>query len=315
MIWIALAVTLAATFVMAGVEGALLAVSRVRARHAADSGDRQAETLVVLLERRSDLLQAAVVVNHSMAILAFTLLVIALLPWLGEWALLTAIIVALPLFLLVLELFPKTLFRRFPFLSLRRLTWLLRLLRLVDWPWRGLHRLLRRKAQIQAATRGGGVAAVTDNIVSLRLLPSTSEALLKNFAAFENRKAADLMTPLSALSALPADLPLSSALPLLDQGGYHHRPVLNDQGRVIGYFDASRVLPHVPPDRLVRLVTQPLLKARTGDPALRCLQILRKAGAPMALVVQGDEEKPVGVLYVESMLNALLDLSGKSKVK
>jgi hypothetical protein len=83
--------------------------------------------------------------------------------------------------------------------------------------------------------------------------------------------------------------------------------VMDEHGAVIGYFDAVRVSQHVPSDRLVRLVTQPLLRIKTTEPAFCCLQTLRKGGAPMALVVNGDD-RAVGVLYVDEMVDKLLEL-------
>jgi len=305
MILAALALALAAACLLAGIEAALLAVSRVRARHAADEGDRRAGVLVRLLEQRGDLLQCAVAANHAMAVTAFALLAAALRPWLGEWDLTAAVILALPVFLVGLELLPKALFRRYPFRILRRLTLLLRVLGMAAAPWRGARRMLLRSAAARQGQTTGGVAALADNIASLRILPETSVALLHGFATFGASSAGDLMTPLSSISALPADLPLGAALPVVEENAFRHHPVLDERGAVIGYFDAARLSRHVSADRLIRLFTQPLIRVRAADPALRWLQVLRKSGAPVALVLDGGE-KAAGVLYLDALLDALL---------
>ena len=307
MVWAAWVLCFAVAVVLAGVEAALLAVSRVRARHAADEGDAKAARLVTLLEQRGELLQAAVTANHALSITAFLLLVWGLEPSCGMWSLGLAMAIVLPLYLVGLELLPKSFFRRFPFRSLRRLTWLLSILRVAYLPWRLVSRHFRWMPEATDRSASGGVSALADIISSMRLLPTLAVGLLQSFAKFERTTASQLMTSLLDVTGLPADLPLSTAIPLVARSPHGHLPVLNDRGEVIGFFDLARVTPQASPDRLVRLFTQPLIRVRADQPALQCLQTLRRAGTPLALVMQSSgAEKPVGLLHLEVLLDAVL---------
>ncbi|HYF36529.1 MAG TPA: DUF21 domain-containing protein, partial [Prosthecobacter sp.] len=119
---ILLLVSLALSFALSGLESAVIAVSRVRVRHAAGAGDRRAAQLLPLVEDREALLGAITVANHITNLTAFFIIAWKCVHVSGPWGYLTAFVVALPVFLIVLEVLPKKLFRRYPFRSLRSLT-------------------------------------------------------------------------------------------------------------------------------------------------------------------------------------------------
>ena len=147
MIWMIFSVSIVMAFLLAGVESALLTVSRLRVRHAASEGDKTAVRLMSLLEHRNELVQVAIAVNHLFALAAFVSLALALSHWFGVWCILLALLIALPVFLIGLELFPKWLFRRYPFRILKRLMPLLGSLRVLAGPWLGLHRWVQSAAE------------------------------------------------------------------------------------------------------------------------------------------------------------------------
>ena len=95
MIWLLFVFCFLGASLLAGVESALLTVSRVRARHAASEGDKKAARLTVLLERRDDLVQAAIAANHLLSLLAFVCLAAKLDVWLGSWGILLSLLLAL----------------------------------------------------------------------------------------------------------------------------------------------------------------------------------------------------------------------------
>jgi putative hemolysin len=86
MSWLTLLlVSLALSFSLSGLESAVLAVSRVRVRHAAGAGDRRAARLLPLLEDRDALLGAITVANHVVNLLAFVIIASKLVNVSGGW--------------------------------------------------------------------------------------------------------------------------------------------------------------------------------------------------------------------------------------
>jgi len=314
MIWVLLILTIFAAFLFGGIESALISVSRVRARHAASEGDAKAERLAAQLERRPELLEAAMAVHHFFSMASFVIFAVICRHLWGAWGLLVAVVIAVPLFLLLLELAPKAIFRLYPFRMLRRLTGTLGLLQTTAFLWRAPGRVLHAALENNPAPSEkaeSGLDTLVNNITSLKLLPANADTLLENYAAFAPLTAADLVTPWSAISAIPADMPVSSALQLARQTNQRHHPVLGPDGNVIGFFDAAALPARLPSDRFVRQFTQPLGQISESTAALRCLQVLRKSGVPMALVTNSGP-RPSGVVTLSSLVSRILNLPKKT---
>lgn len=307
MIWPCILFCCAAAALLAGIQSALLAVSRVRVRHAAEVGDKLAGKLAVMLERRNELLKATVVANHVFSIAAFALLTMTLDRWAVKWSIAAASALVLPVFLVLFDLLPKSFFRRYPFRLLKRFIFVLFVLQIIALPWRLLGLLTGKVSSSPSgnSAAASGVPALADNITSLVLLPETAASLLQSFANFRRFTAADLMKPLTKISALPASLPLSSAATIVQQSRQRHHAVLDESGAFSGYFDAAAVPPGAFGGKLVQQFVHPLIRVKTSDAALHCLQALRKASVPMALVLN-DEGQTVGLLDSVTLIGALL---------
>ncbi len=308
MMWLCFILFFGSAFLLAGIESALLSVSRVRARHAASEGDRAAEKLAVLLDHRHHLLRAAMATHHTFSIAAFLALAVICHRHFGAWGIVISVIIALPLFLIVLELAPKNLWRLFPFRMLRRCTGVLSALMLLAKPWRWLADKTQPQVQTPAAIQSqpNGVTALAENISALKLLPANASALLTIYAAFRNLNARDIADPLTATSAMPAEYPLASAMQIAMQSQRRHHPVLGEDGAIIGCLDAANLSPDMPRDRVVSQFAQPLPHGHASDSALRCLQTLRKSGSPLMLVYDANNQ-PAGLIWLDSLLALLLD--------
>jgi magnesium and cobalt exporter, CNNM family len=253
-------------------------------------------------------------VHHFFSMASFVALAVICRRAFAGWGILTAVLIGIPLLIIGLELAPKSIFRLYPFRLLRRLTFVLDALRTTAFIWRAPSRVLEaamNSATPQTQLTHGGVAVLVENITSLHLLPAAATTLLERYAVFTKLTAADLATPWKSISAVPADLPLSSVLPLARQTGRRHQPVLGADGAVFGYLNAAALPPRLPPDRFVRQYTQPLPQLPASTPALRCLQSLRKSGAPMALVTNGVSGA-AGIITLQSLLDRMLELSNRS---
>lgn len=306
MIWLLLPPCLLLAFMLSGIESALHHVSRVRVRHAAEEGDRQAARLSPLLDCRAGLIHATKVLNHMVSLTAFLLCTHALVHRFGDWGWAPALLVVLPVFLVGLKFVPKHLFRRYPFRALRRLSAPLALLRVLAGPWQWLCRFMRK-----AATDGShpdadrpGLQSLADTVTRLGVLPAPVCALVQQLASFQKQCAADLAMPLDQLTALPLDLPLAGALAVNGTTQHPWHAVLGPDGTLLGWLDMTALPAKPQSDRLVRQFMRPLLELAASDSALRCLQALRKRNEPVASVVD-SRGGIVGLVTQQALLKAL----------
>jgi len=122
------------SFVFAGIEAGLLSIDPVRLRHHVKQNRPAAVRLNRLLKRPERLLVTVLLVTNLADILALLLLTRRLVWILGSAGFFAALLIAFPIYLFVLAVFPKSLFRRFPFRALVALAGLLEVVSIVLWP-------------------------------------------------------------------------------------------------------------------------------------------------------------------------------------
>ena len=159
MIWLAILIFLLMSFTFSGIEAGILSVNRVRLRHRVKSGDKAAIKLDRLLSHPERMLVTVLLVTNLMNIFAVVLSTLKLVRLIGPAGYAVSGIVWLPVYLLGLELFPKSLFRRFPYRALAVFAELLRVTDLILSPllWIGarLHGfLIRGRRRARQAVRG-----------------------------------------------------------------------------------------------------------------------------------------------------------------
>lgn len=310
MTWLALILCLALSFMLSGLESAVLAVSRVRVRHAADGGDARARRLLPLLEDRDALIGCITVANHLTNLAAFLLIALPVVHSASVWAYALAFVLALPVFLIGLEVMPKKLFRRYPFRSMRSVSPLVHLVGLA----RPVFRAFAKPRDTDTGT-GPSEAHQTRNRDDLKALAQELTAqhqlapaathLIGRVLDYKQLRTADVMQPLSRSIALAADLPVSTALIIAREQNSTLLPVLGEGGRFSGVLDTTALPVNVPTDRLVRQHMR-TVDAFPGElPALHTLQRLRKQGRRLAIVLD-ERQHPVGLITEEHLLAPLM---------
>src|SRR5207244_12929659 len=121
MIWLVVTLCWIISFLFAGIEAGLLALDPVRLRHRAKSGDRGARRLQQMLKEPDRLLITVLLITNAADITALIILTRELVLRLGWLGYPIAVAIALPVYLFLLGVLPKSLFRRFP---LRAVVWL-----------------------------------------------------------------------------------------------------------------------------------------------------------------------------------------------
>lgn len=312
MIWLLLITCLALSFMLSGLESAVMAVSRVRVRHAASEGDRRARRLLPLLEDRDALIGCITVANHLTNLGAFLLIALPIIHRVSIWGYALAFVAALPVFLIGLEVMPKKLFRRYPFRSLRKVAPLVHLV--------GIARPLFHAFASKKQTADTGAEASSDanqargrddlktlaqELAAEHQLSPTATHLIERVLDYKKLSAADIMQPLTRSVALAAELPISTALILAREQNLTLLPVLGDIGDFIGVLDTAELPPTLPPDRLVRHHMRTLDTVPATLPALHTLQRMRKKGRRLAVVVS-ERQEPMGIITEDRLLEPLM---------
>ncbi len=310
MTWLLLLLCLALSFMLSGLESAVMAVSRVRVRHAASGGDRRARGLLPLLEDRDALIGCITVANHLTNLGAFLLVAFPVIHHASLWGYVLAFALALPVFLIGLEVMPKKLFRSYPFRSMRSISPLVHLVGLA----RPLFRAVAGKKTTDAneapsdarQTRGrDDLKALAQALAAQHQLSSNATHLIERVLDYKKLRTADLMQPLARSIAIAAEIPLSTALIIAREQNCTLLPVLGDNGSFIGLLDTTDLPAVIPPDRLVRHHMRTLDAMPASLPALHTLQRLRKSGRRLAIVVD-ERQQPLGLITEERLLEPLM---------
>lgn len=312
MIWLLLIACLALSFMLSGLEGAVMAVSRVRVRHAASEGDRRARRLLPLLEDRDALIGCITVANHLTNLGAFLLIALPIVHRVSIWGYALAFVTALPVFLIGLEVMPKKLFRRYPFRSLRKVAPLVHLVGIAR-PLFHAFASKKRPADIGSeAASDANQARGRDDLKTLaqelaaeHQLSPTATHLIERVLDYKKLSTANVMQPLTRSIALAAELPLSTALILAREQNLTLLPVLGDAGAFIGVLDTTELPAALPPDRLVRHHMRTLDTVPATLPALHTLQRMRKKGRRLAVVVD-ERQQPMGIITEDRLLEPLM---------
>src|SRR5262249_153239 len=109
------------SFLFNGIESGLLSIDPVRLRQNVKRRVPAGLQLNRLLKHPERLLATVLLVTNAADIIALLVLTSQLFRWYSYAGFLFALVIALPVYLFVLSVLPKSLFRRFPF---RALAWL-----------------------------------------------------------------------------------------------------------------------------------------------------------------------------------------------
>ena len=310
MTWLLLLFCLALSFMLSGLESAVMAVSRVRVRHAASEGDLRARGLLPLLEDRDALIGCITVANHLTNLAAFLLIAFPVIHHASLWGYVLAFTLALPVFLIGLEVMPKKLFRSYPFRSMRSISPLVHLVGLA----RPLFRVVAGKQTTDAGEipnearqiRGReDLKALAQELAAQHQLSSNATHLIERVLDYKKLSTADVMQPLARSIAIAAEIPLSTALIVAREQNCTLLPVLGDKGNFIGLLDTTDLPAIIPPDRLVRHHMRTLDAMPASLPAMHALQRMRKSGRRLAIVIN-ERQQPLGLITEERLLEPLM---------
>jgi putative hemolysin len=300
------------SFFFAGIEAGLLSVDPVRLRNQVKQGKRAACRLDRLTKRPERLLVTVLLVTNFANILGLLILTKMLVTRFGTSGFLLAFVIALPIYLFVLSVLPKSLFRRFPFRALAALGGVLEWFSILLWPVleigeRARHLLLRRRV-----AESGRIFIAREELKQIAVqseregsLTSTERAMIHNVVDFRNVRAVDVMVPLEKAVTATPETPIDEALRLSAAYSVDRIPIISSDGEAIGLVNALDILLDETRRESLGRYMRRIVIARDAEPAYRIIQRLRAARLGLAAVIDA-QRKLIGIVTVEDAIKRLV---------
>jgi putative hemolysin len=312
-------------------EMAIVAARRARLKHAADSGDRGAQSALALAESPSRFLSTVQIGITLIGVLAgafggatvsesLSAWLAAMFPALAAYAEAIAIgvVVATITFLSLIlgELVPKRLALSRPEAIAARLaramTWLSRFAGPAVWLLSSVTELVLRLLPF----RHGTEPSVTDEEIKV-LMQQGAEAghfhpveksIVDMALRLGDRRVSALMTPRTQVEWLDIEDPIEETKQKIRESHYSRFPVAEGGRRhIVGVVEVKDLLAGELAGRGfdLRAAMKPPLYIPESAPALKALETFRRTGAPIALIVDeyGDFQ---GIVTLEDLLEALV---------
>lgn len=314
MIWLAVALCLLVSFVFSGIEAGILSVNRVRLEHRVKLRDRAALRLQRLLEHPERLLVTVLVVTNLTNIFALTLATQEFVARLGGWGYLAVFAVFAPVYLFGLELLPKSLFRRFPYRALAGLSGPLLLADLLLAPMHAIgaavsRMLFTKRPEPQRKLFVGREDFKYLTIESERTgtLGKATRQMIHNVVDFRTVKAADVMTPLTAVRTLPARSDLADLIAAARETNIERWPVTSDSGEITGLVQVFEIALDGRTRGALEAYQRRIVKTAVHEPAYSVLRKLRAARSTLAVVHDGKGQQ-LGVVFWEDLVRRLVSV-------
>jgi putative hemolysin len=311
-LWLAIVGAWTASFLFAGIEAGLLSVDPVRLRHHVKRRTPGAARLGRLLKHPERVLVTVLVVTNLANILALLLLTKSLVASFGDAGFLIAGAIAIPVYLFVLSVLPKSLFRRFPFRALAALGGFLEAAVIVLWPFLEIGGRIGALFLPRRATNRGRLFAAREELKQIAVqseregsLTSTERAMIHNVVDFRIVKVKEVMVPLPNLVAVRPETSIEDFLKLSRETGAERLPVITADGTATGLIDVLDVLLDKNPPRSLGDYVRRVIFAGEDEPAYRVIQRLRAARLGLAAVMNKGQQL-TGIVTAEDLIKRLV---------
>jgi putative hemolysin len=309
--WLAIFACWIVSFLFSGIEAGLLAVEPVRLRAQAKRGQPAARRLERLLNHPERVLVTVLLVTNMADILALILLTQWFVRSFGYTGFFLALLVALPIYVFVLGVLPKSLFRRFPFRALASLGRLLEIVSTILWPVLELGKQLGRLFLPAKKEKGARLFAAREELKQITAqsevegsLTATERVMIHNVVDFTTVKTRDVMVPLSQMITVELDTPVEKILHLSATTQIDRLPVISEKGEAIGLVNVPDILFDRDQGTVGKYIRR-IVTAREDEAAYRLIQRLRAARLGLAAVVNA-QRKLTGIVTSEELIKRLV---------
>lgn len=302
----------AASFLFNGIEAGLMSIDPVRLRHNVKLRVPAAMRLDRLLKSPERLLVTVLLITNFVDIVALILLARRFVSRFGALGFVLTVAVAIPIYLFVLGVLPKSLFRRFPFRALAGLSRLLELSVALLWPFLAVGAAIGRLLLPKPAKRTARLFAAREELKQITAqseregsITATERKMIHNVVDFQNVTARDVMKPLSQIESLAPDATVDEALEVSRATGFDRLPVIDQKGDAIGLINVFDILlDKEKPQSLSRFLRR-MVTVQDSEPAARAVQRLRAARLGLAAVVD-QKRNLIGFVISEDLVARLV---------
>ena len=301
----------AISFLFNGIEAGLTSIDPVRLRHHVKLNRPAAVRLDRLLKTPERLLVTVLLITNLADILALLLVTRLFVSRFGSAGFVFTILIALPVYLFVLGVLPKSMFRRFPFRALSPLAGLLEIVMTALWPILAAGAALGRLFLPAKRKRGRLFAAreelkqITSQSEREGSLTATERAMIHNVVDFQNVTARDVMKPLSKVASLKSDSTIDDVFNMSRSSGFDRLPVIGANGDAVGLVNVLDILLDKDPPRSLNRYMRRMVTVQESEPAARAVQRLRAARLGLAAVID-QKRNLIGVVTSEDLIARLV---------
>ena len=312
MIWLAVFGLCAVSFLFAGIEAGLLSVDPVTLRHHVKQRTAGARRLARLLEHPGRLLVTVLLITNVADIFALLLATRAVVRSLGTIGYLAVTLAAIPIYLFVLGVLPKALFRRFQIPALAALGGLLEFISRLLWPVLTLGERIGRILLPRRGPERARLFAAREELKQVAVqseregaLTSTERAMIHNVVDFRNVRARDVMVPLEQCLSVEPTASVDSVLDASRKTGLDRFLVISAEGQPLGRVNVLDILfDREGPGSLAKY-TRRVVTAAENDPAYLVLRRLRAARVGVAAILD-PRNKLLGIATNEDLIKRLV---------
>src|SRR6266513_1002943 len=300
------------SFLFNGIESGLLSIDPVRLRQNVKRRVPAAVRLNRLLKHPERLLVTVLLVTNAADILGLLLLTRQLVHSFGYAGFFIALVIAVPIYLLLLAVLPKSLFRRFPFRALGRLAGVLEFVSILSLPVLEIGARAGKLLLPRRAAKRSGLFAAREELKQITAqseregsLTATERAMIHNVVDFRGVKVRDVMVPLSKVVGLRPSASIQEALELSTSSGLDRLPVITPEGQPRGLINVLDVLLEQNGAKPLSDYMRRIVTTNEEDPAYRIVQRLRAAHVGLAAVL--DEKRNLrGIVTIEDLIRRLV---------
>jgi CBS domain containing-hemolysin-like protein len=300
------------SFFFNGIESGLLSIDPVRLRQNVKRRVPAALRLNRLLIHPERLLATVLLVTNAADILALLLLTTELFHRYGDAGFLLALVIALPVYLFVLSVLPKSLFRRFPFRALARLAGVLEFTSILFSPLLELGARIGKLLLPNQAGKRGRLFAAREELKQITTesereggLTATERAMIHSVVDFRGSKVRDVMLPSAKVATLHSGASTQEALQLGASAGFDRLPVLAADGQPAGLVNVLDILLDRSGSKPLGEYVRRIVTTSDDEPAYRVMQQMRAARLGLAAVVDRNNNFR-GIVATEDLIRRLV---------
>ncbi|PYK12941.1 MAG: hypothetical protein DME65_03050 [Verrucomicrobia bacterium] len=303
------------SFFFNGIESGLLSIDPVRLRQNVKRRVPAAVRLNRLLKRPERLLVIVLLFTNAANILGLFLLTRELVRSWEYAGYFISLVVALPVYLFLLSVLPKSLFRRFPFRALAQLAGVLELMSLLLSPFlelgAGLGKLLMPNRAARRARLFAGREELKQITAQSELegsLTPTERAMIHNVVDFRTVRVRDVMLPRAKVVGLAPNASTREAVELGASSSLDRLPVITPAGQPDGLVNILDILLDENGRKPLHNYVRRIVTTSEDESAYRVVQQLRATRLGLAAVL--DRKKRFsGIVTIEDLILRLISSS------